>query len=185
MLIGLTGYAQAGKDSVGNILVEQHGYQRYAFADALKNVLQDVDPVVECCVSRNGYPDPVYLGHELGRGWEHAKRHPEVRGLLQRLGVACRQHLGPDVWVDAVMRHIDDHTRRTDIVICDVRFPNEFEAVKARGGQIWRVERPGIQAVNGHISEHALDDWQSDWVIHNDGTLTDLAFSVASAVALR
>jgi dephospho-CoA kinase len=39
MIIGLTGYAQSGKDTVANILVENYGYQRVAFADPIRALL--------------------------------------------------------------------------------------------------------------------------------------------------
>ena len=38
-VIGLTGYAQSGKDTVASILVEKYGYRRIAFADKIRDFL--------------------------------------------------------------------------------------------------------------------------------------------------
>lgn len=166
MIIGLSGYSGAGKDAVGLVLVEEHGFTRVAFADALKTVLWDLDPFLD-----------EYSGslQERFADVEAAKSYAPVRRYLQRLGVACRVHLGPEVWVDAVRRQLDPGG---DWVITDVRFPNEAAMVTAEGGEMWRIERPGCAPVNSHISETALDEHTFDRWLYNDQGLDWLAFLV-------
>ena len=57
-------------------------------------------------------------------------------------------------------------------IITDVRFPNEAQAIKDRGGILIRINRDnGTRAidVNAHLSETALDDYDGfDYVIDND-----------------
>lgn len=149
-IIGLSGYARSGKDTVGAILVH-HGYQRRAFADALKRVAVDI-------------------------GWDGAK-DDAGRRLLQDLGVACRTHLHPDVWVDAAMADLPAR-----VVFTDVRFPNEAQAIVDAGGEVWRVERARCGPANDHVSETALDGWPFDRVINNHGTLLDLRREVAGVL---
>ena len=165
VVIGLSGYARAGKDTAARIIVERHGFVRAAFADALKQVLVGLDPLV---------PDGVHLSTilaELPGGIEDAKAIPEVRQLLQRLGnEAGRSVLGEDVWVRTLFERCPVRT-----VISDCRYPNEAEAIRARGGLVIRVERPGYGPINGHTSEIALDGFDFDSVIDNDGTVEDLA----------
>ena len=169
MLIGLSGVARSGKDTVAGFLVAERGFHRVAFADALKAVLADVDPLMG---------SHTRLHDRLEHGWELAKSEPEVRMLLQRLGVACRNHIGSDVWVEAVFARIEeamDNEGPSRWVVSDVRFPNEAEAIRSRGGQVWRVERPGFGPVNDHVSESALAaGFHFDQVVENDGTLADL-----------
>ena len=43
-VIGLTGYAGSGKDTLANILVEEYGFTRIAFADKTKEFLYDLNP---------------------------------------------------------------------------------------------------------------------------------------------
>jgi hypothetical protein len=65
-------------------------------------------------------------------------------------------------------------------VVTDVRFENEAAMIKLMGGEVWRVKRPGVEAVNDHISEHALDGYKADRILSNGGTLEELAFLVQS-----
>jgi hypothetical protein len=57
--------------------------------------------------------------------------------------------------------------------ITDMRFPNEKEAVKEKGGITIKVVRPGT-VIGNHPSETALDDAEFDYEIINDGTIEDL-----------
>lgn len=186
-LIGLMGYAQTGKDTTANVLVEHHGFTRVAFADKLREVAYALDPIV-AYTDRGAWGTDVLAPLRLQdvvdqHGWDYAKtRYPEVRALLQRLGTeAGRQVLSPalfgddSIWVRAALDglHGDSHW-----VITDVRFPNEAQAIRERGGWLWRIERNGTGPVNGHASETALDDTPADWIVPNNGTLDDLARNV-------
>lgn len=178
MIIGLGHKAQVGKDSIADVLVRKHGFTRLAFADALKQAALDMDPLVMS-------PGQVNVNLGAGRlsyiveamGWEDAKKINEVRRFLQELGVAVRR-IDPDIWVRRVLGQLDD----LDYVITDVRFPNEFEALKGHGALLVEVVRPGLPPLTGraarHASETALEGWDWDRVIKNDGTLDDLEYTV-------
>jgi hypothetical protein len=172
LVVALCGYAQAGKDTVGNILVEQHGFERLAFADALRDMLYALNPDTWVRWPEDGgvtspVPWPVELIVDR-HGWEWAKANTGVRELLQRLGTeAGRNILGDSIWVDTCLAKIKPGGR---YVITDCRFPNEADAVRNLGGQVVRVTRPGCGPVNGHPSETALDDYRFDAEILNDGT---------------
>ena len=64
------------------------------------------------------------------------------------------------------------------VVIPDVRFPNEADAIKELGGIIWRINRHGLNGINEHRSEHAMDSYMVDHVIYNDGSLDELSDEV-------
>lgn len=173
-VIGLSGYARSGKDAVGSVLSDLYGYQRLSFADNLRHALYRLNPLVAVGV------DEVRSLRDLvdSLGWERIKNvsDPEYgpRPLLQRLGTEVgRQMFGENFWVEQTMKTItsqpDEH-----FVITDVRFPNEGRAVLDQGGFVVRVERPGIEATNGHASETAMDDWKFDYVIENNAGLVDL-----------
>lgn len=173
-IIGLAGYAQSGKDTVASMLAPRYG--RRAFADALRDVLYALDPDCRHNVDYNDIRGVSTWVDEYG--WEWAKANTEVRALLQRLGTeAGRKILGEDIWVKTAMRDLLSYT-----VFTDVRFPNEAQAIVDQGGVVWRVNRPGTGAVNGHPSETALDDWPYDLLIVNDGSLDDLQKQVDSVV---
>lgn len=168
MIIGLTGYAQSGKDSVAKTLVEHYGFTRLAFADKIRDMLYDLNPMVKDGFRLQGVVDAY--------GWDQAKvLFPEVRKDLQALGVSARTHLDPDIWVTAVLRQMTDEV---NYVITDVRFKNEAIIIKQAQGELWRVKRPGVGAVNSHVSESDLDGYQVDKILSNGGTLEELELLV-------
>ena len=69
------------------------------------------------------------------------------------------------------------------LAISDVRFPNEADAIRAFGGLVVRVERPGVGPINGHESEIALDGYDFDLVVVNDGTLDELTDEMEAVLA--
>lgn len=164
-VIGLAGYARSGKDVFARFVVE-HGYEQRAFATPLKGILYALDPTVHI---DEGHATIQRLVDAFG--WDAAKGHGEVRMLLQRLGTeGGRQHLGEDVWVDALFKSPSSGR----VVVTDVRFPNEADAIRRRGGVVARVTRPGVRPVNAHRSETALDNFDFDFIVKNDGTVEDL-----------
>jgi hypothetical protein len=169
MIIGLTGYAQSGKDTVANILVENYGFKRVAFADPIRKLLYEANPAV-----KDG--DYRLQGVVDGYGWDVAKTaFPEVRRLLQDLGVGARKVFGENFWVDRSLSSIFEHE---NAVITDVRFINEAEMVKHQDGQIWRIKRIGVAAVNEHVSEQEMDGYKVDQIFANNGSIEDLELMV-------
>lgn len=80
--------------------------------------------------------------------------------------------------------------RAKGVVIPDVRFRNEFEAVRAGGGFLVRVTRPGAglkHAYGAHASEvdqMEIQDNEFDAILQNDGSLADLEAKTDQFLAL-
>lgn len=162
MIIGLSGYARSGKDTVADYLVSNFGFERVAFADPIRKIMYDLNPTV----------DGEKLADMVDNyGWDIAKSKDEVRAFLQILGYSARQNIHADVWVMAAFAKM-----RADknYVIADVRFLNEADYIKKNNGEIWRVERPGVSAVNTHVSEWEMDSYSFDHRLYNDGTVEQL-----------
>lgn len=162
-VIGLSGRAGAGKDTLAQILYLQHGYVRHAFADPLRDMALAIDPTVIA---------PEYGAERLSDvvrwdGWDEAKQIPDVRRFLQRLGTeGVRDHLGADTWVRLTEQRIAASDAPA-IVLTDVRYPNEVALVR-RLGCLWVwIERPGANAAAGHVSEEALRAEDADVIVHN------------------
>lgn len=171
MIIGLSGYAQVGKDTVASILVEEYGYTRIGFADIIKKAAYVLDPIITL--------DGMRLAHAVDKyGWEGAKQAPEVRRLLQVLGSEIgRDLIDPQIWVELTMSAVHQNDK---IVISDVRFRNEAEEIKWKHGEIWRISRIEKDApVNVHRSETDMDSWDFDQYISNNGTIEDLSREIA------
>ena len=171
MIIGLSGYAQSGKDTVARTLVKEYGFTRIAFADKIRQLLYEMNPRIN---------DRQLQQWVDLQGWDAIKGMSEVRMLLQNLGVGARKIMGELVWVKLAIMRLDSDK---NYVVTDVRFTNEADWIKeVYGGHIWRVERPGINPANDHVSESELNAWNFDELIYNAGSLEDLAEIVRSSM---
>ena len=169
-IIGMSGYARSGKDTFAAALIDL-GWKRYALADSLKAAALALDPLVATAPANAVQRLSLLVGN---RGWEEAKAYPDVRQLLQRLGTEVgRTYFGETAWIDVLDRQIEREQPEL-VVITDVRFPNEVEWLRANGGVLIRIERPGVGPANGHASEQSLDEYEVDYVIDNSGTIEDL-----------
>jgi len=168
-LIGLSGFAQTGKDAAANIL-KDHGYTRIAFADPIREAMYLLDPIV-----RSDNRGRTFGLREVidDIGWDDAKTTiPEVRRLLQVYGTEVgRETMGKNVWVNLAKKKIHPNGK---YVITDVRFPDEVDAIRELGGSLIKIIRPGFEPVNAHISDAGLPDHWFDRVLVNDGSLADL-----------
>ena len=176
-LIGLSGFAQVGKDSVASILGE-HGFKRVSFADPLRAAMYTLDPIVRADTYGRTYGLREVIDDI---GWDEAKtRIPEVRRLLQVFGTEVgRQMLGKSIWVDLAKKKIGTTGK---YIITDVRFPDEVIAIRDLGGSLYKVVRPGYAPVNQHISDVGLPDQLFDGDIFNTGSLEDLRTTVLKAL---
>lgn len=182
MIVGIGNNYQVGKDTAAQALCRDLGYRRVAFADKLKDLAFDIDPLV------TSQTMTVNVGAGRGRlrwlvqgvGWDDAKKmYPEVREFLQRLGSAGRKLFGQDFWIEQALAGAEPGER---VVVSDVRYRNEAEAIKARGGIVIQIQRPGYHG-DDHPSERDFDDWDGwDHVIVNDGSLKDLELKVVETV---
>lgn len=176
-IIALSGFARSGKDEAANVLVEEYGFTRVAFADKLREVLYQLNPIIKYEGVQDQYTrGPWYVQEVIDTfGWDGYKETgfgTEIRRLLQRLGTeAGRQTLWDTIWIDAALTNLPEDAR---VVVSDARFFNEFEAVRARGGEVWRIERTGVGPANDHASEmEAIDYPHFEAVLKNDGTLEE------------
>lgn len=175
-LIGLTGYAGSGKDTVRDILQHRHDFDGIAFADPIRDMLtallESIGLDTSWLTERELKEKPI-----PGLGLSY-------RQMAQALGTEWGRTLKESMWLDiakakiAMYREYDSQ----GIVISDVRFPNEAAWVKEQGGVIWRVVRPGIQPVRAHASEDLIATLPCDYVVDNRGSIDDLVVTVGLAL---
>ena len=173
-LIGITGKARNGKDSLAAVFV-RHGYKHLAFANSLKAT----------CALIAREERWLWFNDETKEQTCDSLGMPR-RDVLQKMGSAVRDNLGPNVWVNRLLGTWVKRGR-VPAVISDCRYPNEAEAIKALGGIIIRVVRPGFgldgDAAN-HVSESGIPDDLVDIEIYNDGTLAELTAEALKIVNL-
>lgn len=142
--------------------------------------------IVKKVLTKNKAMDFIEDNHEF-HFYQVRERTLTPRLLLQLLGTECgREILHPNIWVNSLMSEYKmlSHSGPTrdlkfpNWVISDTRFPNEFEAVKSRGGLCIKVERGETNVENIHPSETALDGYTFDYVLDNNGTIKELVEKV-------
>jgi len=183
-LIGISGKISSGKDLAGKILNDLSGniFENKKFADKLKDI---VCLLIGC--TREQLEDREFKEKELGEEWrqyfnddydlvyEKESTFSSLltpRKLLQLLGTECgRQIIHPNIWVNALFA---DYTPLTYWLVTDVRFHNECQAIKNRGGIVIKINRD-FDVVDNHSSETALDNYNGfDFVVDNNGSIDDL-----------
>jgi hypothetical protein len=175
LLIGLTGKALAGKDTVGDLLVTHYGFLKMALANPLK----------KAAAIAFGESRAVFLTQE-GKAETSPCWGLTRRVILQRFGEALRQEFGDDFWVrrwflDYRPIHTTNH-----VVVTDVRKDVEANAIRSNGGVIIHIDRPGAGLWGEearHTSEQGITSRDTDLYIHNSGTLQHLHKCVTSLMA--
>jgi hypothetical protein len=173
VLIGLTGKAGAGKSTAGTYLAEAYGFELRSFAAPLKASAASLLGVdvsdLEMWKNEPGVTVEVWRDHPEG---QMAIRRMTMRQFLQRYGTEShRDVFGSDFWVEQGMAGVYRESLRapgTRIAWTDVRFPNEAEAIRAKGGIILRIDRHGAGA-GAHISEQL--DLAPDVIVENNKTI--------------
>lgn len=177
-VIGLAGHAQSGKDSVAAVLTG-FGFHQYAFADAIKDGLEALDPLLA--------PNVSLQQAVAENGWDMIKadRHvgPEVGRLLQSYRDVLRDTFGATVLIDIVERAIHADAQPL-VVVSDVRLPREAEWIRSIGGTIWLVDRPlTFRTRPSHYTEVPLPGHLIDDTIANNAGLAELDDKVCAAMA--
>lgn len=164
MLIGLAGLKRAGKDTVADYLVKNRGFVKYSFADPLK----------EACKVLFGLSDSQV--HD-SKDVVDSRYACTPREILQHIGTAARAQR-KTVFVDRFLGWYAATYASSgavpDVVVADVRFQNEVDSIRALGGVVFLVSRPGVNVtLDAHESERA-SELDVDGHILNDGTIDDL-----------
>ena len=122
-------------------------------------------------------------------GWD-GQKDERGRHILQYVGTDVIRAKSPDYWADFIVNFLSMFQDEWEYVILpDCRFPNEYELFKYSGidTKLVRVERPNFASPltpeqQAHKSETALDGYDYDYVIQNDGDLDKLRATVAVLV---
>lgn len=176
LLIGLAGHARVGKDTVARYLAAHLTLISYAFADPLKQALASMFNLTANQLEGTEKEQPLpWLGKS-------------PRELMQLLGTEWgRDLVHPQLWLllaEQNLQLLAEHDQAMQgVVIRDVRFDNEADWVRSKGGVILHISRRGIRPANNHVSEYGVRHYRGDYVIENDGTLGELYDQLDRAIA--
>jgi len=201
MIIGFVGLIGSGKDTAADYLVNFHGFRRDSFAGTLKDAIAAVF----------GWDRTLLEGRttqarewreQIDPWWAERLGMPDLtpRWILQWWGTeVCRKGFHDDIWIASLEHKL--LTSNDDIVISDVRFPNEISAIHKAGGTVVRIKRgedpewiPAAESFNRgpngnttwalsraklekakiHASEYSWVGGKIDHVVSNDSTIDSL-----------
>jgi len=171
-LIGICGKAGAGKDTIGDHLIEEYGFERIALADPIKRIVKDVFVLDDHTVY-----DRVAREQPL-KDWPDWT----VRKLLQYIGTELfRDNIDDAIWVKSLWLHVQSNPDK-NYVVTDIRFPNELEFFEENGNvnfvsmKVVRDGQDGNVGLSGHESEKY--DLEAQHTLYNDSEIIDLCEEV-------
>ena len=161
-LIGIAGRARVGKDTVAQRLVTTHSFHQYSFAA----------PIKVACKAIFGWGDR----HVNGDLKEVVDPEYGVspRQAMQTLGTEWgRNSINPELWLLRAnfqyvrLGELDQPGRFKGMVVSDVRFNNEADWIRSKGGSVIHVTRPERTAVRDHSSESGVEAKDGDFAVVN------------------
>ena len=163
MIIGICGHKGSGKDYLANILKEYTGFKVVHFADPIKDIL---------CEIFNISLDEL---NNLKNSEKTKILGTNMRSILQTFGTNIMQKFcGKRIWVDLVLKE-------DNLIIADVRFQHEVDAILGKGGFIIKLDSP---CLDSHISESGIDKMPDScfkYIFDNtkkDTSILDFAYKV-------
>lgn len=165
-LIGITGLARSGKDTVAHYLWAEHGYTRIALADPLKLAAQHIFGLTDDQTWKD------HLKEEIIPYWGMSPRQ-----MYQLLGTeAVKGTFGQDTWCKRWALSYYPLSGTDDIVVPDVRIDEEAAMLRSLGGVIIELTR-NASGLSGSTAAHSSENGLStfpEYEITNNGSIQDL-----------
>ena len=200
MIIGFVGLIGSGKDTAADYLVNFHGFRRDSFAGTLKDAISSIFGWDRTLLE--GRTTQAREWREQRDEWwsERLGRDITPRWILQYWGTEiCRKAFHNDIWIASLEHKL--LSSNDDIVISDVRFPNEITAIHKAGGLVvrikrgeepdwlsaaqsfnqgpngnttWALSRAKLEKAKIHASEYSWVGGKIDHTVSNDSTIDSL-----------
>jgi hypothetical protein len=209
MILGISGRARSGKDTLAGLFITDFNFVKISFADSLKEVCSSVfsidlnifhdnelkdKPFEEPIIFNANHAELLFkcLENEGIITTDEQKqtliahaldfKFTSPRDLLQRVGTdLCRNFINDSVWINIFENRV---SKKEGFYVCaDVRFKNEREAIHKLGGKNLLILRPNLPEIthNSHESELlGCDSYEIDVTVINDSTIHKLKDEVKS-----
>ena len=152
---------RSGKDVSVDYLLSKYGGKKLSFSEPLYDILHYAQNICNFPLEKD-------------------------REFLQWIGTDWARKKNKNIWVDVAIRKIKQN-KEDNIYFSDVRFINEFEALKKNGFVMIKINR-NTKISDSHISENDLDNVEDDkwdYIIENNGTLEELYKKIDEIVELN
>lgn len=210
MIIGFVGFIGSGKDTAADYLVNFHEFRRDSFANTLKDAVAAVFGWDRTLLE--GRTKEAREWREQRDEWWSERLDKDItpRWILQYWGTeVCRSGFHDDIWIAS----LENKMRKTgdNIVISDVRFPNEIKAIHNANGIVvrikrgddpewyddavnmnsgptnmsWAISKARMEQRKIHASETAWVGGKIDHTIYNDTTIDELFNQIKNLVEDR
>lgn len=172
----------SGKTAAAQTLARLYGFVQMSFAAPIKAMSRELLMSAFGCTREVADQIMTSRGSKEEAFEELHGRSP--RYVMQTLGTEWgRELIAPDLWVGICLRQAAKRMESgMSVVIDDVRYRNEADAIRAAGGEVIRVYRPRYEDAGGrpaHKSEGAIpEDYPFLDVLVNAGTLSDFHHEV-------
>ena len=142
VIIGIVGFIGSGKGTVSEYLTERYKFNHDSFASSLK----------DACAVIFDWPRDLLEGdttesrswrEEVDTWWAKELNIPNFspRYALQLIGTdSLRNHFNQNLWFLTLANRVRKNPEK-NIVISDVRFPNEINFIRQNKGYLFRVIR--------------------------------------------
>lgn len=182
IIVGVSGFARSGKDTVCDYAVDHFGYRKVGFSDPIREIAKTIF----------GFEDEDFVNErkeEINPVWNLSPRF-----ALQKIGTeGSRNVFQDDIWIRCIERKIAKLVEKEDqrkFIIRDLRYENEADFVRSQEGHfglVLHVLRPSQERIR--LSEHPTErgiEIQSahDIVLENTGTIEDMHKQVGHLLAM-
>lgn len=186
-IIGFAGRKRSGKTTLAKYLKNEENAIIITIADFLKRLCCDLMNMSYEELNEkkdNGYtfdivPDSRWFSLIDSRthiGVDNIKKELQnvhitsIRQLLQIIGTDVIRKYNENWHVEKMIEEIQSYSEDKLIVIDDVRFPNERDAILRLSGEVFFIVRPNSLTISNHPSETALKwhNFNFDKVIINN-----------------
>lgn len=177
MIIGFTGLAGSGKTTASQHVLDKFDgmFVKVNFKDGLvKELKQNFPDTLQALVDE-------YETNEVQNIDDlFTVKPPIMRALMQNYGTEVRRGDNDRYWVQQWAKSVSSSGK--NVVVDDVRFQNEADAVKLSGGIIIKIVRTDITNAGNHISETEQSLIEPDFVIEVDKGEHDKLYEQLDAI---
>lgn len=177
MIVLVTGLKRSGKDTLAEYLVKEKGFQRYAFADPIREVCKIIFDWTDedfADTAKKEIIDPYFgISPRQAMQWIGTEAFQYLIGEKFPL---FKETVGRAIWVRKFLKWRERYSYFKNVVVSDWRFPHEqMELIENTSESIKfvRVENKRIEANDTHESESHIPYLSVDVEIRNDYSLLD------------